>query len=321
VNQPVIQRLGVAALLALLFCSAVGSVPRADAISVLPTLDKPTATRMSATLRRGEARGNRPDVFAKVGDSISQSPAFLQSLGCGQWQPRANRRVRSAVESFTARSLPGASSDCVPVNSFSRNSAATFRFTLSDWPLVPGASPDPACRVTETPLACEVRLIRPGFAVILFGTNDVTVGLAFGSDPYMNFMENMGRLVAATRRLGVVPILTTIPPRMDGSAEATTEELNTGLAGLAAQRHVPLIDLWRAFVRLPNRGLSADDVHPSLYGGPGCVALCDPKSCAPGCQAANFTAAGLQYGYDTRNLITLQTLRRLSAFAQRLKPR
>jgi hypothetical protein len=151
--------------------------------------------------------------------------------------------------------------------------------------------------------------------VILFGTNDVSIAQAFQSDPTPEYAANMSLIVSRARSLGVVPILTTVPPRPDAAAEGLTEELNASLHELASQRHVPLIDLWRALDPLPNRGLSADNLHPSLYGGPECTNLCNPKTCAPACQSANFTPAGLRFGHDVRNLITVQTLRRLSGLA------
>jgi hypothetical protein len=123
----------------------------------------------------------------------------------------------------------------------------------------------------------------------------------------------MSQIVSTARALGVIPILTTIPPRNDtAAAEASTEEANAALWQLAADRHVPLINLWRAIAPLPNHGLTADRLHLSVSGWPTCASPCDPNTCAPACRAANFTTAGLAYGNDTRNLITLRALRRLS---------
>jgi hypothetical protein len=284
---------------------------------VVPRLDAATKKRLLGTVARGRRLGNRPDVFIKVGDSLSQSPAFLQGLGCGRWTPGHHGDLRATISSFAGRSLEGTSSDCARVNSFSRNSAATLVSKPSAWAVTPGASSDPACHRTETPLACEIRMTAPAYAVILFGTNDVSLGLAFGTDPLAAFLSNTRQIIEATRRLGVAPILGTIPPRTDtAEAERVTEELNAGLYGLASERHVPVVNLWRAFEPLPDRGLTTDGLHPSISGGPACGAICDPNTCAPKCQAADFTPAGLRYGHDMRNLATLLTLRRLSRAAQ-----
>lgn len=286
---------------------------------VVPKLNCAETKRIGVTLRRGQRLGNRADVFAKVGDSLSQSPAFLQSLGCRRWSPGEHASIESTVARFASRGLRGKSADCARVNSFSRNSAATLAGKPSSWPLTPGSAANPVCGTRETPLACEIRLTRPGYAVILFGTNDVALGNALGFDPLGSYIRNVGRLIAATRARGVVPIVSTIPPLpTNPKAESMVEELNAGLYRLAAVRRLPVVNLWRALVDLPNGGISADGVHPSLYRGPQCIATCDPETCAPTCESANFSAAGLQFGWDARNLITLLTLRRVSRVADRV---
>jgi GDSL-like Lipase/Acylhydrolase family len=295
----------------------IPAAARADwkSAPIVPKLDAATSKQTLATLRRGRALGNRPDVLAKVGDSITQSPAFLDPLGCGQSRLGRYRGLRATVRLFAARSLPGRSQECRTVNSFSRDSAAALLRTTSWWPLDPTGAEDPACRVRESPLVCEIRLDRPAFAVILTGTNDISVGVGLGGDPIPDFLTNMRAIVRASRQLAVVPILNTLPPRTDSAQfEAATESLNEQLVDLAHELHTPLINLWRALAPLPGQGLW-DGLHPSVSGWPGCSQPCNPSRCAPKCFAANFTPAGLAYGTDTRNLITLLTLRRLSALA------
>jgi hypothetical protein len=281
---------------------------------VVPKLGGKVRARTVATLRRGERLGNRANVFAKVGDSLSQSAAFAQGLGCGRWKGGAHRKLRSAVRLFARRELPGTSTYCNRVNSFSRDSAATDAGKIAHWALEPGASAGPGCRAREAPLVCEIRITRPAYAVILFGTNDVVFAAALGADPLPGFISNMNRIVAAARSRGVVPILSTIPPRIDDPpAEALVEELNDGVTRLARSRGVPLVNLWRAVMPLPNSGISSDGIHLSLYGGPQCIRVCNPNTCAPGCQPANLTPAGLEYGYNIRNFLTVATLGRLSS--------
>jgi hypothetical protein len=286
----------------------------------VPRLDGPTGSTVASILRRGQRRGERANVFAKVGDSISQSPAFLEGLGCGQLTLAGHGSLGPSVRYFSSRRLAGQSRDCPFANSFSRDSTATQAFAPSGWALAPGASASPACGPGETPLACELRVDRPAYAVILYGTNDVSVGVDIvHADTLPGFLQTMGRIAGETIAAGAVPILSTIPPRIGAAEEAATEHFNAALYRLALRRHIPLINLWRALNRLPNRGLSTDNLHPSLYGGPACIGFCDPTSCAPGCQAANFTSAGLRFGYDVRNLLTLETLARLRALALGLK--
>src|SRR4051794_38780600 len=283
---------------------------------VVPKLGRATTHELVATRRRGSKLGNRADVFAKAGDSISASPAFLQSLGCGQWKPGRYGGLKATVRYFSTRRLPGRSSQCRRSNSFSRNSSATRAFIPALWAIDPAANPGPPCLTGEPPLACEIRLDRPAYAVVLFGANDVNIALGLGGDPVPGYLASMSELVSSARRLGVVPILTTLSPRRDSSAaEAMTERMNDELWHLATARRVPLINLWRALVPLPNQGLTSDGLHLSVSGSPGCASPCDPNGCAPRCFAANFTNSGLRSGSDMRNLITLRTLARLSRIA------
>jgi hypothetical protein len=86
------------------------------AAPLVPRLDAPMQKRILTTLRRGRARRNCADVLAKVGDSITQTPAFLEPLGCGQWSLGPNRALRSTIRFFSARSLPVKAGNAKPSN-------------------------------------------------------------------------------------------------------------------------------------------------------------------------------------------------------------
>jgi lysophospholipase L1-like esterase len=316
-EHPIATTLGwAAASLAVIALWTPGARADWSSAPVVPKLGASTDKVLVSTFRTGQKLGNRPDVFAKVGDSISQSPAFLQGLGCGQSKLGRYSGLRRTIAFFATDRLPGDSRECgARVNSFSRNSAATLFQVPSSWAINPGGAVDTACDGTETPVACEVRRDRPAYAVILLGTNDVTRQLSQGDDPLPEYIANVGRLISVTRRLGVIPILNTIPPRAESAAETSTEEANSELWQLAVDRHVPLINLWRALFPLPNHGLFSDGLHLSVSGWPGCASPCNPNNCDPNCRAANFTPAGLAYGSDMRNLITVRTLRVVSRAA------
>src|SRR5690349_7537200 len=295
--------------LALLLSAGVGSSAAdwRDA-PLVPKLSGKVRAATLATRRRGERLGNRSNVFAKVGDSLSQSAAFAQGLGCGRWKPGAHRKLRRTVRRFAARRLAGTSTYCGRVNSFSRDSVATSAGKIAGWALERPDSGIPGCG-RKPPLACEIRTIRPAYAVILFGTNDAAFAAALGVDPLPGFLSSMTRIIAASRSRGVVPIVSTIPPRpADPAVESLVERLNEGLVRLAASRGVPLVNLWRAVMSLPNSGIASDGIHLSVFGGPQCIRVCNPNTCAPRCRPANLTGEGLRYGYNERNLITLASL-------------
>lgn len=86
---------------------------------------------------------------------------------------------------------------------------------------------------------------------------------------------------------GVVPVFTTIMPRDD---DATAD---------AQSRQVPMIDFHRELLPLSNHGLAADGIHPNVLRGGGVARPCV------------FNSEGRTYGYNLRNLYTIETLHRL----------
>jgi hypothetical protein len=295
------------ALVALLVVPGSAGASWRDA-PVLPEIDSATSARIAQTLAYGRSVGNRANVLLKVGDSISESPSFLQGIGCGRYDLAGHTDLLDTIRYFSARRLHGFSDVCPNrVNSLSRHDASTLTSQLSDFPLMPGAAGiRQHCRSRETALACDFRRIKPGYAVILLGTND-----ARSIFTPQEVAGNLKRIIAALRRNGTQPILNTVPPRPGWEAEV--ESINQALVPMANRRHVPIINLWRAFEPLPNQGLAVDNIHPSLFGAPDCDGYCDPRPCAPRCQPANFTAQGLQFGHDLRNYLTLRTLAEVRA--------
>ena len=144
-----------------------------------------------------------------------------------------------------------------------------------------------------SPLEQEVEAIRPGWAVVMYGTNDINIVTL------EDYAENMLDLTDALLDRGVVPLLTTIMPRGDDpDADAEVPDFNMALRAIAEARQVPLIDYHRELVDLPDQGLSADGIHPSVLRD-------------PGARACVLNPEGLAYGYNVRNLVTLEALDRV----------
>jgi hypothetical protein len=74
-----------------------------------------------------------------------------------------------------------------------------------------------------------------------------------------------------------------------------TAVLSADVADLACRRHLPLIDLRWALDPLLDHGVGPDGVHLSVHPGGGGV----------------LDAAGLECGYNVRNLVTLRELGRV----------
>lgn len=130
----------------------------------------------------------------------------------------------------------------------------------------------------------------------MYGSNDVTNG------QIDNFITSLGYLIDYCLEQGIIPVVSTIPPRLDNPIyRDRVSKYNTAIAQLADAKRVPLWNYWAALQspEMINYGMSADGIHPSVYGTT---------------QSADFSREGLRYGYNQRNLTAIQmldTLRRI----------
>jgi hypothetical protein len=132
----------------------------------------------------------------------------------------------------------------------------------------------------------------------MFGTNDTE----HSGDP-ASFAQSLRALVSTSVAAGVIPILSTIPPRPNDSLmDERVQRFNEAIVRVAAAEQVPLVNYWRALVQghLVNEGISGDGIHPNVYGG-----------CSPHCESTDFSAAGLRYGFNMRNLVSLEALEKV----------
>lgn len=256
-------------------------------------LDPVVAGHLERVTARGKRLGNRPGVFAKIGDSITASPSFLQALACqrprlGEWSG-----LRATLEFFGMTPVPPGSEEaqCSVSNSFSRVGVAA----VPGWRAVDAVSrleSSPAC-LDPVAVSCELELTRPSVALIMFGTNDLTEFSA------VQFRRDLARVLRLVSSAGTIPVISTIPPRPRSPYAQRVPRFNAEIAELAENRALPLWNFWRQMVApgVLNQGLGEDGVHPS--------ALCPP------CTAIDFRPGGLRQGYALRNLGALRVLDRL----------
>jgi GDSL-like Lipase/Acylhydrolase family len=270
---------------------------------VVPRLGPAVVSHLETVVERGIALGNRTGVFAKFGDSITESHSFLRPLACrvprwGRWDS-----LRSTWQFFARTRLPVGfgESPCGVEDSYSRNSVAA----IAGWTAADALSslPDPAPECQKmSAISCELWLLRPSLALIMFGTNDVRQTSAG------QFRSNLARVARQVADAGTIAVLSTIPPR-DGPLSAKTERFNGQIVALAQNRALPLWNYWRQMSApgVPASGLSPDGVHPSE--------LCPP------CSPIDFSSAGLRQGYALRNLGALLVLDRLQRRVLAPQPR
>ncbi|MCA9670926.1 MAG: SGNH/GDSL hydrolase family protein [Myxococcales bacterium] len=211
--------------------------------------------------------------FAKIGASATKSTSFMHCFAGSNVDLDGRNGLQLTIQHFSAP-LPGGTT------SFDRTSlCATVGWNAAK-----------AIAGSPTPLAQEVAAISPRFAVVMYGTNDIGYKDIFGYAN--NMLELSDRLMAD----GVIPILTSIMPRDDNaSADVDVPRYNAVVRGVAQALQIPFIDFHRELLPLPGHGLAGDNLHPSTYSGGACV----------------LTAAGLQDGYNVRNLITIEALDRM----------
>jgi len=264
-----------------------------EELPVVPALGPVVASHLEKIAIRGEGFANQPGVFAKIGDSITASPSFLQALACQRPRLGTWSELRGTVGFFGETTVPRGSevAQCEVSNSYSRVGVAAVPGWRAVDALAPLESP-PECLGLPA-VSCELQLLHPSVALIMFGTNDLT---DFTAVQFRRDLARVARLVAGA---GTIPVISTIPPRAPWPYSQRVARFNAEIAALTENRALPLWNYWRQMVEpgVPDRGLGEDGVHPS--------ALCPP------CTAIDFRPEGLRQGYALRNLGALRVLDRL----------
>jgi hypothetical protein len=242
----------------------------------------PVTQAVADRLRSIAEKNTRPknDVFIKVGDSHSVSQHFLHCFaGEPPYQLDLDGRdaLLASIEFFRAGPAAG-------TTPFDRNSLAASVGKSANWPLA--GSP--------TPLSEELTATNPRFAFVSFGSNDMQFGLSFESAIFP-FYRNMMAIFDALEEKGVVPIVTGLPPRGDPTAALWAETYDAATRGMAEARQIPYFSVYLANKDLPEQGLVSDGLHENVY------VASTPQPCV-------FSPAALEYGYNVRNLRSLERL-------------
>lgn len=260
--------------------SVVGAGPALD--RAIPAMDAATAAHVREVFQAGAAGGNNPRVFAKIGDSITESGSFLMDVGHGWYELGAFTRLEPLIRYFRQHHFSQDAED----NSFTRPSAAaTAGWTTND--LLENGD--------RSPLERELRAIHPAFAIVMIGTNDADRGDLPG------YTQRLAEIIRRCEAHHVVVMLSTIPDQQSSApSRALGATINTVIRRAASEGHLPLIDYWAALQPLPNHGLCDDNIHPSCF-----VQGQDTRS-------GDFTPAGLRNGYNVRNLTALLMLEQVT---------
>ncbi len=234
-----------------------------------------------AIYRRGQVAGVHADVFTKIGDCMTADNSyFLGKFGSGDYQLGKFGNLQDVISFYSQTPIRGSQD-----NSFVwRSQAALTGFNAASVEDANWTDPK-VCKAGETPLTCEYRLSKPGIAIIMFGTNDISAL----TSPQFDFFLRL--VVHDTITHGTIPLLSTFP----GSPvyEKKSHQFNQIIFQVARDYDVPVMNLWLAIQPLPGNGRNAESAY-----------LTRP----PNTEVATFTDTNLRYGYTMRNLVTLQAL-------------
>ncbi len=253
---------------------------------VQPAVAYPFISGISARAReiflRGRELGNRPNVFSKIGDSITESAVFLNPIGNKAYFLYDDYAyLQSVVDYFSTEAARDR------FNSFNNLSLAARTNWRARAVFSPASANADVCNPGEAPLPCEIRLVRPALALIMLGTNDVPY------TPLDEYEADMRRVIEYSIERGVIPVLSTIPHLEREGLNIRAEQLNEIIVRLAQEYDIPLWDFYAALDALPNQGVGKDGIHPTW---------------APVGHSADFTAPYLDYGMTIRNVMALQVL-------------
>ena len=192
-----------------------------------------------AIFAQGQALGNNPRAFSRLGDSTIEHPYFLARFDTGPYNLGGYAYLQQVIDYYAG--------------SFNYAGVAVRR-GLHTWSVLDSMwAPKPTCGPGEHMLACEFRIHRPSVLFIRLGSNDVGIP----DSTTRNFRE----IVEFTINSGVIPILGTKADRHDGPNNTN----NNIIRQVAADYAVPLWDYDLIAGTIPGRGLDIDGVHMTTF--------------------------------------------------------
>ncbi len=244
----------------------------------LPELDAPTLDHVRKIYTDGQTEGNTPHSFMKIGDSNIAGDSALCNFGWGNYDLGTHEDLQPTIDLFKA--------------SFCASTPSAGRSFSSVSLLDPMWATGDSCLPNETPLDCGIREQHPSYALLYFGVQDVDHALS--PDTYR---DNMRQILTTLIEHGIIPILSTFPTGYTFHNNGSADVLNALIVQIAAEQHLPLIDLRGSTVLYPNRGVDVDGFHMSTPPG----------------GKTSFTGNEALYARTLYELYVLETLDRLEA--------
>jgi len=238
-----------------------------DSWKAIPVIPESLSQRVHDIYNKGKTSGLDQDAFSKAGDCETSTEYFLAPFDMKKSGYRLGDY--SSLETVILKYE----------GSFERISlAAKSSFSVAH-ALSPVWADAAFCKSGESPIFCEIRIHRPSFMLVMFGTNDVN------TSSRAQFEINLERLLDIAIANNVVPVLVTKADNLEGDGS-----INAIIARLAYEYEIPLLNLWRAMQEIPAGGLEQDQIH---------LTYAQPFFDSP---------ENMQKGWPVRNLTALQML-------------
>ena len=202
---------------------------------VIPAL----SPRALEIYHQGQAMGNDPKAFSKIGDCQSIKEAFmgLFDLKDRYVLTEDHQAFQETIDQFAGH-----------FNTDGEGVKGGFNAAAVLSPM--WANPD-VCLPGENPLECEIRITKPAFVFI-------RLEVWWDGRTAEQYEALMRRIIEYSIAHGVVPILATKADNKEGD-----HSLNLATARLAYEYDIPLWNFWRAVQPLPNHGL--DENRPDGF--------------------------------------------------------
>ena len=245
------------------------SIAEQNLVEVVPEI-APITGSLQPVYQQGQAQPTPrdPNAFALIGDSTASDTNFLDPLAGDVVVDPSVSSLQAVLDRYRA------------TNSFGQETVVNTAADL----IAPSA--DPACGGAST-ITCSINQQNAALTIINVGYQDVFNG----TDP-ATFRSNIDQAIQQAKNAGSVPVLMTIYPSNDTTAQTNIAALNNEIISAATTAQVPVINTWRALNNLPGRGLSGN--APSISA-----------------QGAGFLSANPDAGANARNVFTLLTLQEI----------
>jgi len=235
----------------------------ADYRDYLGPIDAAMKAHLQGIAADGASLGRVEGRMGQIGDSITHSSAYFRNAMLNNITTNETGHNYDAIRSWLAYS----GDQPADANSFYRDHGKGAAYgNQSGWRLsdaIAGGHPEAAVEIGNG--------TTPGdfcWALLMYGTNDIDVGnwnVTTWKESYRAFVQDF-------IDLGVIPVLSTIPPELAHVGDGRVQTANTAIQNLAEEMDVPWVDYYGVIlhhqpVNWVGTLISADGTHPTAATG------------------------------------------------------